>query len=133
MKEKHTKLSKKEESDEGLKKMPYSMPVLQVFGTVKDLTQSGQGTGTDGGADPTMLMPSDRNLKENIIRIGEHPLGIGLYLFDYIQEYRKQCGYGRKFGVMADEVEKVMPSAVSTGRNGYKTVNYKMLGINLAV
>jgi len=132
MKEKHTNLSKKEESVEGLKKMPYSMPVLQIFGTVKDLTQSGNGTGTDGGSG-TMQMQSDRNLKENIVRIGEHPLGIGLYLFDFIQEYRKQCGHGRKFGVMADEVEKVMPSAVGTGRNGYKTVNYGMLGITLAV
>lgn len=110
----------------------YSAPVLQFFGSVNELTKGGTGTGVDGGP-PGMSMMSDRNLKENIVRIGEHPLGIGIYLFDYIQEHRKQCGYGRKFGVMADEVEKVMPSAVSTGRNGYKAVNYGMLGINLAV
>ena len=112
---------------------PYSVPMLQSFGSVSELTQSGTGSGADGGADPTKQMMSDRNLKENIVRIGDHPLGIGLYLFDYVQEYLKLCGHGRKFGVMADEVEKVMPSAVSTGRNGYKAVNYEMLGINLAV
>lgn len=111
----------------------YSTPVFQLFGSVRDLTRNGNGTGTDGGTTPGMTKQSDRNLKENIVRIGEHPLGIGLYLFDYIQEYRKQCGHGRKFGVMADEVEMVMPSAVSTDSNGYKTVNYGMLGINLAV
>lgn len=133
MKEKHANLDKNEGNVEGLKKTPYSRPVLQIFGSVKKLTQGGSGTGVDGGTDPTMSMVSDRNLKENIVRIGKHPLGIGLYLFDYIPEYREQCGYGRKFGVMADEVEKVMPSAVTIGRNGYKTVNYGMLGINLAV
>jgi len=129
MKKKRTHLDKNESSVEGLKKTPYSRPVLQVFGSVKKLTQGGATVGTDGAS----RQASDRNLKENIVRIGKHPMGIGLYLFDYIPEYREQCGYGRKFGVMADEVEKVMPSAVSIGRNGYKTVNYGMLGINLAV
>ena len=32
---------------------------------------------------------------------------------------------------MADEVEKVMPNAVSIGENGYKQVDYNQLNIQL--
>jgi hypothetical protein len=58
-----------------------------------------------------------------------HPLGIGLYLFDYKPQYREAFGYGRQFGVMADEVESVMPEAVSLDLSGYQMVNYAMLGM----
>jgi len=64
---------------------------------------------------------SDRRLKENIKRIGTHVLGIGLYTWDYL--------WGEpSSGVIADEVETIMPEAVSTDANGYKMVNYAMLG-----
>lgn len=39
-------------------------------------------------------------------------------------------GHGRQFGVMADEVEQVMPEAVSVHPDGYKMVDYAMLGIS---
>jgi hypothetical protein len=68
-------------------------------------------------------------VKENIVRVGDHPLGIGLYLFDYQPQYRETWGRGRRFGVMADEVEAVRPEAVSVHPDGYKQVNYAMLGI----
>ncbi|NMQ18985.1 tail fiber domain-containing protein [Candidatus Competibacter phosphatis] len=77
-----------------------------------------------------MTKHSDRLTKENIVRIGIHPLGIGLYLFDYKPEFRDAWGHGRQFGVMADEIEKVMPEAVSVHLDGYKMVNYAMLGIS---
>jgi hypothetical protein len=76
------------------------------------------------------MMASDPGLKENIVRIGFHPAGIGLYLFDYKAEYRDSWGHGRQFGVMAAEVEQVMPEAVSVHRDGYKLVDYGMLGIS---
>jgi hypothetical protein len=64
---------------------------------------------------------SDRRLKENIKRVGTHILGIGLYTWDYI--------WGEpSSGVMADEVEAIMPEAISYDANGYKMVNYAMLG-----
>ena len=67
-------------------------------------------------------MMSDRRLKKNIVRIGTHALGIGLYTWDYL--------WGQPFsGVMADEVEKVMPEAVGVHPSGFKWVNYKMLGL----
>jgi len=77
--------------------------------------------------------PSDRLIKENIVRIGTHWLGIGLYLFNYKPEYREKCGQGRQLGVMADEVETVMPSAVLNHPDGYLIVNYSMLGLNRVV
>jgi hypothetical protein len=75
---------------------------------------------------------SDRALKENIVRIGTHPAGFGLYLFDYKPKCRETAGYGRQFGVMADEVEAVLPQAVVMHPNGYKMVDYALLGIDIA-
>jgi len=63
---------------------------------------------------------SDRRLKRDIRRIGTHRLGIGLYEWTYVWGERAR-------GVMADEVETVLPEAVLT-INGYKAVNYAMLG-----
>jgi len=73
---------------------------------------------------------SERHVKENIVRIGDHPLGFGLYLFDYLPEHRNQWGHGRQFGVMIDEVERVMPEAVSVHPDGYKRVDHSLLGIH---
>lgn len=91
---------------------------------------------TMGGGSPNpdmnfgaMMGMSDRRLKEHVVRIGTHPLGIGLYLFDFMQPFRARWGSGRQFGVMADEVKSVLPAAVSIDSSGYKVVNYAMLGI----
>jgi hypothetical protein len=67
-------------------------------------------------------LASDRRLKKNIKRIGTHVLGIGLYTWDYL--------WGQPFsGVMADEVEQVMPEAIVMHPSGFKMVNYSMLGL----
>jgi len=115
-------------------KKTYTPPRFINYGEVRSLTQNG----TMDGLEVIILNPqgmalSDRNTKENIAKICVHPLGIGLYLFDYKPEYREQWGHGRQFGVMADEVETVMPAAVSVHPEGYKQVNYGMLGINRTV
>lgn len=110
------------------KKRPYSAPALRIYGSVGKLTQGGVGSATDASVTaPTR--PSDRSAKENIVRVGDHPLGIGLYLFDFKPRYRDLCGHGRQFGVMADEVEAVMPQAVSRHPDGYQMVDYGMLGM----
>lgn len=79
------------------------------------------------------MMMSDRALKQDIVRIGTHPAGFGLYLFDYKPEFREAAGFGRQFGVMADEVELVLPQAVVMHPDGYKRVDYALLGIDIAV
>jgi hypothetical protein len=113
-----------------VKKRAYRKPGLRIYGQVKELT--GSGGGTMNGDAGTMMNGSDRRMKRNIVRIGEHPFaaGIGLYLFDYDPERQARCGQGRQFGVMADEVEAVIPAAVTVGADGYKQVDYAMLGIS---
>lgn len=114
----------------------YVSPLLVRYGQVRDLTQSGTGAVSEFNLGKFGCFPnlkkrpcgSDRHVKENLVRIGEHPLGIGLYLFDYKPEFRA-WGHGRQFGVMAQEVETVMPEAVCTHPVGYKMVDYAMLGI----
>lgn len=101
--------------------------MLKIYGSVADLTAGGGGTVSDG---IMTTMMSDRRVKENIVEVGRHPLGIGLYLFDYKEEFHGICGAGRQFGVMADEVEAVVPEAVSAHAAGFKQVNYALLGIN---
>jgi hypothetical protein len=109
-------------------KKTYTAPKLVRYGDVRTLTQSGTLPGTEA-AGMLMRLPSSRNAKQNIARIGTHPLGIGLYLFDYKPELRDLYGHGRQFGVMADEVELVLPRAVSLDPKGHKLVDYTMLGV----
>jgi hypothetical protein len=111
------------------KKAAYTSPQLKVYGSVSKWTM-GVRTRNNDGANTRRRTASDCNTKENIIQVGVHPLGIGLYLFDYKPEYRKQWGCGRQFGVMADEAETVMPEAVSVHSDGYRMVDYAMLGIS---
>jgi len=131
--------ARNESEDNSRQKRRYVSPVLVRYGQVRDLTQAGSkysyeirwnnrcyGVGGRGCI-------SDRHAKENIVHIGEHPLGIGLYLFDYKPEFRDAWGHGRQFGVMAQEVEAVMPEAVCVHPDGYKLVDYDMLGISRAV
>lgn len=85
-----------------------------------DLTQPRRQSMWDIYGNTQNWLPSDRRLKSNIVRIGTHPLGIGIYEYDIFER--------RERGVMADELETVMPEAVVTMPNGYKAVNYAMIG-----
>lgn len=71
--------------------------------------------GTLGSA----FIKSDRRLKSNIKRIGTHRLGIGIYEYDIYGDHQ--------VGLMADEVESVVPEAVRIGNDGFKEVNYAMV------
>ena len=112
------------------KRKEYAAPVLTVFGSVRNLTGGSLGSVGDSG---TMNMrASDRRAKQNIRRIGTHPLGFGLYLFDYRAEFADGDASSPQFGVMADEVEKIVPAAVIRDPSGYARVDYAKLGISAA-
>ena len=65
---------------------------------------------------------SDRRLKKDINKIGQYK-GLNVYEFKYIWDNKIRKGF------MADEVEKVIPSAVIKAKNGYSMVNYaKVIG-----
>ena len=66
---------------------------------------------------------SDFRLKTNIRRVGTTVLGLPLYDFQYINQP------GVFEGVMAQDVLKVKPAAVSVGTDGFYRVNYDVLGI----
>lgn len=69
---------------------------------------------------------SDIKIKENIkhVRVDE-ATGLNIYEFSY-------KGDPRRFeGVIAQEVEKVYPDAVSDTDLGFKAVNYEMLGLEM--
>lgn len=72
---------------------------------------------------------SDERAKENIKFEGTLPNGLNVYSFEYIKELKPIAGFGRYIGLMAQEVEKIFPDAVSLHESGYKTVNYKLVGI----
>jgi hypothetical protein len=72
---------------------------------------------------------SDEQAKENIKLEGTLPNGLNVYSFEYIKELKPFAGFGRYVGLMAHEVEKLFPEAVSLHESGYKTVNYKLVGI----
>ncbi len=115
-------------------KKPYVAPKLVKYGDVRSLTQVSTMGSTEESAGSGVMKPgSDRRLKENVVRIGSHALGFGLYLFDYKVEFRREHGVGRQFGVMADEVERVVPQAVSRDACGFQFVDYAMLGIRRAL
>ena len=115
----------------------YIKPSLLLLGSVKAMTAAGsrgQSENTiarclsNSRAKPCTA--SEPALKENIVQIGQHPLGIGLYMFDYKPEYQDAWGHGRQFGVMADEVQAVMPEAIVWHDDGYRMVDYAMLGLS---
>jgi hypothetical protein len=76
----------------------------------------GSALGAYGMMNAAPLMLSDRRLKSNIKRIGTHKLGIGIYEYDIMGRH--------EIGVMAQEVEKVMPEAIGRHSSGYMMVDY---------
>lgn len=87
----------------------------------------------DATNDIVSFSTSDQRLKENIKPI-EFPLEkitqIGGYTFDWKSdpELVKNHGFeGNDVGVIADEIEKVLPEVVTTRESGYKAVKYEKI------
>ena len=80
-----------------------------------------------GGSQTPLLVGSDVTIKEDIRKIGVLDNGLNLYKFQYKPFYKDAWGHGEQIGVMAQEVEKVIPGAVCEHPDGYKLVNYAMI------
>jgi len=78
----------------------------------------GRGGGGRGGG-----RRSDITLKHDIVLLGHLPNGLGYYRFSYNGSDRPYVG------VMAQEVQTVMPKAVVRDRDGTLRVLYDRLGV----
>ena len=78
----------------------------------------GGGRGGGGGG-----RRSDIALKHDIVLLGHLANGLGYYRFSYIGSDKTYVG------VMAQEVERVAPDAVTRGSDGYLRVYYDKLGL----
>ena len=90
----------------------------------------GSITGTTGGIAQEIIkkLPfSDIRLKENITKVGSLDSGINLYTWDWNEEGKRLAGDTPTVGVLAQEVQQVMPEAIIRGDHGYLTVNYSKL------
>lgn len=89
----------------------YSNNVASQNATRGGLFQLGGSIGS------AAIMASDAKLKANIAKIGNLRNGLNIYSYNYLGDDLIRVG------VMAQEVEKVLPNAVSM-RNGYMAVDY---------
>lgn len=92
----------------------------QIAGLLPSSLGLTSGMGAAGGALLGLL--SDKRAKTDIKKVGKTDDGLGVYT------YRYKGGQDTHMGVMAQEVEKKVPEAVKTGPDGYKRVNYGLLG-----
>ena len=80
--------------------------------------------------DITAFYSSDKRLKDNITPITD-PLSkisqLGGYTFDWIPKEGIHSHEGRDVGVIAQEVEEVLPEVTTTRDNGYKAVKYEKI------
>jgi hypothetical protein len=79
----------------------------------------GRGGGGRGGGGRR----SDMRLKHDIVLLGRLGDGLGYYRFVY------KGGHTAYVGVMAQEVQTVLPEAVTRGADGYMRVSYDRLGL----
>jgi hypothetical protein len=111
-------------------KAPYSAPTLEILGSLRSATRGTGGGNSDAAGNMTpgnMGSMSDRRAKEDIVKVGQHPLGFGIYLFRYKAPFSRLYGTGRHIGVMADEVVERYPDTVSRHEDGYLMVDYGRL------
>jgi len=84
-----------------------------------------QAVGAVGAVAPFF---SDIRLKTNIKQVGKLDNGIKLYTWKWTAEGKKIVGDQAEYGVLAHEVQEVIPEAVIRGSDGYLRVNYAAVG-----
>ena len=69
-------------------------------------------------------LTSDVRLKENIKRVGTTPSGHGWYNWDWNEKGQSIAKDQPSYGVLAQEVAEIDPSAIIIGDDGYLRVDY---------
>jgi len=97
--------------------------VLAQAGGVSDST-SKQKNGLGGllGGIGSRIAMSDRRLKKDISYLRTLDNGLNVYEYHYVDNS------GPYIGVMADEVERILPEALGPVIDGYKSVDYSKIG-----
>jgi hypothetical protein len=98
--------------------------IISVSDTSNIVLVTGQLSATGNMYAPNFVQSSDSRLKDNITQItnaGQVVNALQGVGYDWIN------GSGHAYGVIAQEVEKVVPEAVATNAEGMKSVNYSML------
>ncbi len=83
---------------------------------------AGRGGGRGGGGGGRR---SDIALKHDVVLLGHLANGLGYYRFSYLGSSKPYVG------VIAQEVQSLVPEAVTRGRDGYLRVYYQRLGLRL--
>jgi hypothetical protein len=101
---------------EGTMKKAYVKPELRRSAVLSNVTANGAGS---------IKVISDIRLKTDVQKIGVAANGLPIYNFRY------RWSDAVYQGVMAQDVLKAYPEAVSMMPNGYMAVNYDMLGMRM--
>jgi len=112
---------------QGYQAAPSSVSQIAGLGTT-GIAGLGLYNAMSGGAGAAA---SDIRMKENIKKVHWLPNGLPVYEFEYKTEFKDAAGHGRYRGVMAQDVEQVIPEAVIEMPNGYKAVKYAMVGTKM--
>lgn len=87
-------------------------------------SKSKPGIGGFLGSAASLVAASDRRLKKDIEKIGQLKNGLNVYSYKYIWDEDTT-----RVGVMADEVERIIPEALGPVlEGGYQSVDYSKLG-----
>ncbi len=113
---------------------------LHLVGTgpnIRDLSLTGTGSRpiTADANGNLVIVPSDARLKIDVVPVGEERdvrsdlqrLRGVFFRWDTSILRAKDLGPQRELGFLAQEVEAVLPEVVSTGPDGYRTVDYARL------
>ena len=103
-------------------------PLISTSGTTSERGLSGTEFGQAAAGVGTLVgLFSDERLKENIQKIGESKNGHNLYIWNWNDKAKDLGIDSPTIGVIAQEVMKYMPEAVSKDASGYYKVNYGVL------
>jgi len=108
----------------GVQKYQADVGAYQAQQQAEGAGMSGFGSLIGQAGSAAITKYSDIRIKQDITKIGQLGNGLLLYSFQYKPEFRGEAGHGFQIGVMAHDVEKVIPDAVLIGSNGYKMVDY---------